>query len=97
MLMGGGSIWRVSMGDRRLGELAWRVASTRSPSQFLRFTRGVASLLRNATFRRWFDILVYGISGAAAFEVLLPIGIHFSKRVPVPDVYAPWLSNDRRN
>jgi len=25
------------------------------------------------------------------FEVLLPIGIRLSKRIPILDVYAPWL------
>lgn len=51
----------------------------------------IASLLRHATFRRWCDILVYGVAAAFAFEILLPIGIRLSKRIPVLDAYAPWL------
>jgi len=51
----------------------------------------LSRLLRHATFRRWFDLIVYAVVAAFVFEILLPIGIRVSKRVPLLDAYAPWL------
>lgn len=51
----------------------------------------LSRLFRHATFRRWFDLIVYAVVAAFAFEVLLPIGIPVSKKVPLLDAYAPWL------
>ena len=51
----------------------------------------LSRLFRHATFRRWCDLIVYAVVAAFAFEILLPIGIQVSKRIPLLDAYAPWL------
>lgn len=60
-------------------------------SKITRFCGALGSLLSHATLRRWCDILVYAVVGAFAFELLLPIGIRLSRRIPILDAYAPWL------
>ncbi len=41
--------------------------------------------------KRWRDILLLSLTGAFTFELLLPLGMYFANRAPVPPWYSAWF------